>query len=100
MSTETRAPGRAIELRLADEPDTGRRLAALDDAPELEGEVLLALIDGAPVAALSLTERRVVADPFVATSDAVALLRLRAEHVSGPWPRRQRLRRILRPRPA
>jgi hypothetical protein len=33
------------------------------------------------VAALSLSDQRVVANPFVPTGDAVALLRLRAEHV-------------------
>jgi hypothetical protein len=39
----------------------------------------------------------VIANPFVATSEAVALLRLRADHLSGRRARR-RLRTILRPK--
>jgi hypothetical protein len=86
-----------VELRLAvaGEADVVRRLAALDDARELEGGVLLALVDGEAVAALSLRDGRVVANPFVPTSLAVALLRLRAEDLSGP-PARGRLRRLPR----
>jgi hypothetical protein len=84
-----------VELRLADAGEAGvvRRLASLDDAPELEGPVLLALLDGDAVAGLSLHDRRVVANPFVAADEAVALLRLRAEHMSGASARRRRRRR-------
>jgi len=83
-----REPG-AVELRAARarDADALRRLAALDEAPELEGRVLVALIDGDPVAALSLADGRVIANPFVATLPAVALLRLRAAQVA---PRRAR----------
>jgi hypothetical protein len=88
--------GRAsrVELRLAEHDDAGiiRRLAALDDARELEGPVLLALIDGDAVAGLSLRDRRVVANPFVPTTHAVALMRLRAEHLSSAPARRRRIR--------
>lgn len=89
----------AVGLRLAGSDDAHlmARLADLDDAPALQGRVLLALIDDEAVAALSLVDGRVIANPFVATSDAVALLRLRAEHLSGRRARR-RLRSILRPR--
>lgn len=89
----------AVGLRLAGSDDAHlvARLAALDDAPALQGQVLLALIDDEAVAALSLVDGRVIANPFVATSEAVALLRLRAEHLSGRRARR-RLRSILRPR--
>jgi hypothetical protein len=73
-----------------------RQLAQLDDAPELEGPALLALVDGKAVAALSLLDRRVVADPFVLTQDTVALLRLRANHVLGKT--KHRFRPIFRPR--
>jgi hypothetical protein len=85
-----------IQLRLCapNEMDLARRLAELDDAPELEGPVLLAFSDGQAVAGLSLRDQRVVANPFVPTRDAVALLRLRAEHVSGGRGRR-RLRNKL-----
>ncbi|MDQ6605157.1 MAG: hypothetical protein M3Z06_01245, partial [Actinomycetota bacterium] len=77
-STEAKLP--AIELRLAHvaEAHALTRLAALDDAPELEGPVLLALIDGEAQAGLSLHDGRVVANPFVRTGEAVALLRVRA----------------------
>src|SRR5437016_3785349 len=73
----------AFRLARADEARLVRRLAALDTAPVPDGQVLLALIDGEVVAALSLLDGRVVADPFVRTEDAVALLRLRAEHLWG-----------------
>jgi hypothetical protein len=87
----------ALRLARADEGDVLGRLADLDDAPRLEGQALLALIDGEAVAALSLQDGRVVANPFVRTEDVVALLRLRARHLWG-LPRRRRLRPKLRPR--
>jgi hypothetical protein len=83
-----------VALRLADSGDAHelKILAELDEAPELSGEALLAVIDGEPVAAMSLADGRVIANPFVATSDAVTLLRLRAEHVLGRTVRRTRRR--------
>jgi hypothetical protein len=99
-AVDAKAP--AIELRLIgdDEAPMVRRLAALDDAPELQGQVLLALIDGDAVAGLSLHDLRVVADPFVSTREAVALLRLRAELIINARPRRRWLPCILTPRAA
>lgn len=87
-----------IALRPADPDEAAivRRLAALDNTRELTGDVLLAIVDGEVVAALSLSDRRVVADPFLPTQDAVALLRLRADHLAGLKQRRRRI--ILRPR--
>ena len=89
-----------VALRLAgpDEAQVVRRLASLDDAPPLTGQVLLALVDGQAVAALSLSDGRVVANPFLPTEAAVGLLRLRAQHLSVKRPRRRRFRTILRPR--
>lgn len=89
-----------VALRLAgpDEAQVVRRLASLDDAPPLTGQVLLALVDGQAVAALSLSDGRVVANPFLPTEAAVGLLRLRAQHLSVNRPRRCRFRTILRPR--
>lgn len=74
-----------IELRFAhaNEADVVRRLAELDSAPELTGRVVIALLNGEAVAGLSLLDERVVANPFVSTREAVALLRLRAEQLSG-----------------
>jgi hypothetical protein len=52
------------------------RLAELDSADPLEGEVIVGRIDGEVRAALSLADGRVVADPFVRTNDLVEVLRL------------------------
>jgi hypothetical protein len=79
-----------------DEAWTLRRLAQLDDAPELAGEILVATIDADVVAALSLDDGRVVANPFVLTSEAVELLRGSATALAGR--RRRRWRSALRPR--
>jgi hypothetical protein len=88
---------RSIELRLVQSgQDTpASQLAALDDAAELEGPALVAFMECEPVAALSLTDGRVVADPFVATGEAVSLLRLRAEHLAAQ-PSHRSLRSRLR----
>jgi hypothetical protein len=93
------APG--VELRPAygRDGEAVRRLAALDDARELDAPVVLALVDGEPIAAISLLDRRVVANPFVASAEAVALLNLRAEQLSRA-PARRRLRLLPRPKVA
>jgi hypothetical protein len=97
QAAEANASGPAIELRLAraDESRVLHRLAELDDASDLDGEALLALIDGKPIAAMSLSDRRVVADPFVRTEHAITLLRIQADHLFGRRERR-RLRGIPR----
>jgi hypothetical protein len=90
-SGASQAVSATVALRLAhpDEAHLVRRLAAVDDAPRLEGQVLLALIDGEPIAALALWDERVVANPFVLTDEAVSLLRLRARQLSDVSPRRR-----------
>ena len=93
-----RSDEQVIALRVAQPEDDHdvSRLAQLDDARLLVGPVMLAVVDGEVVAALSLSDGRVVANPFVATEKAVSLLRLRAAQQSGE--RRHRWRpRILRP---
>jgi hypothetical protein len=99
MTTTLHPRTPSIEVRPSDRDEAKliRRLAALDDAPELDGQVLLGLVDGDPVAAVSLSDGRVVADPFVGTGEVVTLLRVRAKHLSGVparrrVPRRPRLR--------
>jgi hypothetical protein len=84
-----------LALRVADDEDAAsvRRLAALDDAPPLRGEVLLALVDGEAVAATSLSDGRVVANPFVRTADTVTLLSLRAAQLA-KRPARRRIPRL------
>ncbi len=80
-----------------DEATIVSQLAQLDDAAPLAGDVLLAVVDGEAIAAIALQDRRVVANPFVRTVDAVALLRLRADHLLGSRSGRRR-RPLLRPR--
>jgi hypothetical protein len=79
-----------VRFAHSDEAGTLRRLAQLDGAPELAGEILVATIDADVVAALSLHDGRVVANPFVLTSDAVELLRRSATALTGGRRRRRR----------
>jgi hypothetical protein len=89
-----------VTLRLSEISDSVsvHRLEALDETPALAGPTLLAVRGGEVVAALSLSDGRVAANPFVPSADAVALLRLRAEHVRVPrqssWRRRRMPRRV------
>jgi hypothetical protein len=80
----TTSPDTILALRIAGPADAAalRRLAALDDAPPLDAPVLLALLDGVAVAAISLLDGRVVADPFRPTADIVRLLVLRARQLT------------------
>lgn len=98
MGTSLSSARPAAEVRSAhpDEAGTIRRLAQLDSAPDLAGEILVATVDADVVAALSLEDGRVVANPFVLTSDALELLRARAGVRTGPS--RRRWRAVLRPR--
>jgi hypothetical protein len=74
--------------------DVVRDLAALDSARPLTGPTLLAYSGDRAVAAVSLSDGRVVADPFTPSADAVALLRLRARQ--GDHRDRRPRRRVLR----
>ena len=56
-------------------------LARLDSARPLAGDVLVAEAAGRPVAAMALDSGRAVADPFLPTAAAVAVLRVRAEQL-------------------
>lgn len=80
------------------EARTARRLAALDSAPALRGEVLLALVGDEPVAAMSLLDGRVVADPFVPTLAAVEQLRRHAPALQSDRRGDRRGRRLRPPR--
>lgn len=80
----------------ADDAAAIARLAALDSAPVPRGPLLVAVVAGAPRAALSLADGATVADPFMPTADLVALLRVRAEQTHGRgWGRRLRDRLAL-----
>jgi len=73
----------AIVIRTATASDRPalERLAELDSSESLAGEALIAERAGGAVAALSLAEGRVIADPFVATAQIVQLLRVRAQQL-------------------
>lgn len=72
--------GTAITIRAARPEDASAvaRLAQRDSAPMPSGALLLAEVEGEPVAAMPLDGSRVIADPFRRTADAVELLRSRA----------------------
>lgn len=87
--------GRPITVRQARPGDGAglRTLATLDSARPLEGDVLVAEVDGELRAAVSLADGRMIADPFRATRLARDLLalRLRALETSASRPGRRRL---------
>jgi alpha-beta hydrolase superfamily lysophospholipase len=98
---------RNLVIRVAAHDDGGElaRLAALDSSRPLRGCVLVAEIDGVAVAAISVPEGQVVADPFERTAEIVEMLRLRVRQIVGGRPRRRlsprpRPVRALRPVPA
>ena len=89
----TSRPGRVLLRRAqADDAPALKMLAELDEEPELSGEVLMALVDAEAVAAISLNDGRVVSNPFVASGDAVLLLKLRADQLRGRGVRSRRRR--------
>ncbi len=99
------APHRHLTVRVATADDTVdlARLAALECAEPLRGCVLVADIDGLSVAAISVHEGRVVADPFERTADIAEMLRLRVRQIRSRGPRRPlslRARPSHGPRPA
>ncbi|HKH15790.1 MAG TPA: hypothetical protein VKA47_14170 [Solirubrobacterales bacterium] len=61
----------------ADDETALRRLAALDSTRVPDGPVLMAEIDGQPVAAISVLSGESFADPFVPTLELRRLLELR-----------------------
>jgi hypothetical protein len=66
-----------------------RTLAELDSARPLTGDTIVAVLDGSAVAAVSLHDGRVVADPFQPTADIVHMLRM---HTAGGRSRAARPR--------
>jgi hypothetical protein len=53
-------------------------LAIIDSSLPLSGDVLVAQLDGAVMAAISVTDGRAIADPFRRSADTVEVLRLHA----------------------
>ena len=73
----------SLTVRLATSADRPalERLAALDGAEPPAAPVLIGSMMAQPVAALSLADGNVVADPFAPTCELVELLRLRARQL-------------------
>jgi hypothetical protein len=93
----------SLTIRRATEADAPalERLARLDSQRLPRGPHLIALAGDRYVAAVSLTDGRWVADPFVVSEPVVALLRRRASDLTRPErPRRMPslLRGLSRPR--
>ena len=82
LTTPSDGPAGDVEIRLAAPVDAPAldRLAGLDSRPSgaLHGDVLMAEVGGEPLAALSLTDDLLVANPFLHTQPLAALLSLRS----------------------
>jgi hypothetical protein len=91
--TSTTTQEEAVSVRIATDADAAvlRDLALLDSARPLRGPVVVAEVDGTPVAARSLADRRAVANPFVHTAGILDLLTTYAARVAAvAEPRRSR----------
>jgi hypothetical protein len=86
-------PANAYTIRqaTADDAYALNRLAELDSQRPLGDHVLIGEIDGRAAAAISLIDSRVVANPFEATAQLSALLRIRAR-ATGAYARTPSLR--------
>jgi hypothetical protein len=82
-AVSTTRPAPAVRFARSEDAGALWRIAQLDDAHELAGEILVATIGADVVAAVSLEDGRVIANPFVLTSDAVELLRGSATALTG-----------------
>jgi hypothetical protein len=88
MDTTNRTAILAIRPGTPDDAGAISRLAALDSAAVPAGETLLGIVDGRPLAVLSLTSGEVVADPFAPTAELVGMLRHRAARLAAGERRR------------
>ena len=78
-----------VTIRRIEHTEPLRGLAERDSRDLLAGPALVAEVDGRILAAISLSDRRVLADPFSRTDEVRSLLELRAA---------QLLRREAKPR--
>lgn len=89
-----------VTLRFGSAGDQGAlaRLAALDSSKPPAQPVLLAEVDAQLLAALSVSDGTVIADPFHRTADLIDLLRARARQLEGSsrMTRAVRLRSLSR----
>ncbi len=91
-STDDAVTIRRLESSLADR-GLLRELAERDSRPPFDGPALVAEVEGRPLAAISLTTREVLADPFARTDELRLLLELRAAQLHRLEPRRRERRR-------
>jgi hypothetical protein len=100
-SFECMSNDRHLTIRMAtpDDARAVRRLADLDSTAVPTGRVLLAELDGAPLAAVSVETGATVADPFEHSAHAVHELRLRRYRIvrqgGDVAPARSLLRRVV-----
>jgi hypothetical protein len=87
------AAGARVTLRLSTPADERplARLAALDSSEPPGGPILLAEVDGQLLAAMSVTDGTIIANPFRRTAAVIELLQARARQLQGD-SRRRRLR--------
>jgi hypothetical protein len=73
-----------VTIRAATDADAAplRRLAILSCDPPLDGDVLIAEVDGEPLAACSLDSGRTISHAFRHTHDLQPLLELRRKQLS------------------
>jgi hypothetical protein len=81
-----------VSVRLStldgDDGESLRRLASLHDRPAPSGPVVLAEVEGRPVAAMSVADGEAIADPSGSSSGILALLhlhRLEARLIAAVW---------------
>jgi hypothetical protein len=94
---------RELLIRLAGPEDRPAldRLAGLDSQAPLQGDALIAKLDGVAVTALSLRDGRLVADPFKRTAAIGDHLRMRASSITATTaPAAPLFKRLLRIAPA
>jgi hypothetical protein len=91
MSMTTTADIISIRMATPDDAIGLARLAQLDSKQIAAGPVLIGERNGRLEAALALDAGIAIADPFVATGELVALLRLRAARLRPPASLAQRL---------
>jgi hypothetical protein len=100
VTDDSPAAVESIAIRCAAEGDRAilQRLATLDSVVARPGEMLIAEVDGEPVAAVHVASGTTIADPFRETTAVAELLRLRAERLRDPAPasRAPRLRAWVR----
>jgi hypothetical protein len=96
MSTATTDLSIVIRPAAVDDAPALRRLAELDGARLPEGELLVAEAGGEIRAALAISDRAYVADPFYPSKELVGLLDVRARRLrQDTYSRRERAKARL-----